>query len=228
MSVTKKILFISMALVVLLAQSMAVVSPAYAATTGVRVYAKDVEEDKNVTLAGTNLLANTRYQVYLSKYGKYPANAILVGSVTTDGSGSFEKTFKIPGKLIDVIKIGINITSVRGGTASNWFINATAENNTGGEGSPTVSISLVSVKEDKSVKINAKNLPANVTFDVRMGKSGTKAINGTKVGTLRSSKGGSVKATFVIPDQLVGKSKIDIRVENKALGISAYLAFENK
>jgi len=228
MSIPKKISFILMALAVLLTQSMALVSPAYAATTGVKVYAKDVEEDENVTVAGSKLVANTRYQVYLSKYGKYPASAFLVGSATTDSSGSFTKTFKIPSKLVDVVKIGINIISNRGDAASNWFINATAENNTGGEGSPTVSISLVSVKEDETVRINAKNLPANVTFDVRMGKSGTKGVNGTKVGTLRSSKGGSVKATFDIPDQLVGKSKIDIRVENKTLGISAYLSFENE
>ena len=228
MSIPKKISFILMALAVLLTQSMALVSPAYAATTAVKVYAKDVEEDENVTVAGSKLVANTRYQVYLSKYGKYPASAFLVGSATTDSSGSFTKTFKIPSKLVDVVKIGINIISNRGDAASNWFINATAENNTGGEGSPTVSISLVSVKEDETVRINAKNLPANVTFDVRMGKSGTKGVNGTKVGTLRSSKGGSVKATFDIPDHLVGKSKIDIRVENKTLGISAYLSFENE
>jgi len=228
MSISKKISLILMALAMLLTQSLALVTPAYAATTSVKVHAKDVEEDKTVTLVGTSLAANTRYQVYLSKYGKYPANAFLVGSVVTSSSGSFTKTFKIPTKLVDIIRITITIVSSRGNTASNWFINATAENNTGGEGAPTFSISLVSVKEDETVRINTKNLPANVTFDVRMGKSGTKGVNGTKVGTLRSSKGGSVKATFDIPDNLVGKSKIDIRVENKSLGLSAYLSVENK
>lgn len=228
MSVPKKISFILMVVALLLTQSMALVTPAYAATTAVKVYAKSVEEDREVTLAGTKLVANTRYQVYLSKYGRYPANAFLMGSVTTDSSGSFTETFRIPSKLVDVAKIGINIIGSRGDTASNWFINASAEDNTGGEGAPAFSISLVSVKKGQSVRINTKNLPANVTFDVRMGKSGTKGVNGTKVGTLRSSKGGSVKATFEIPDQLVGKSPIDIRVENKALGFSAYLSFQNK
>jgi hypothetical protein len=228
MSVLKKISFSLVILAMLVVQSAALVSPAYAATSSVRVYAKEVHEDKSVTVAGVNLAVNTRYSVYLSKYGRYPATAILVGSVTTDSKGSFTKTFRIPGKLVDVAKISINITSNKGGTASNWFINATSDSNTGGEGAPTLKLTLVSVKEDDSVKIKVNNLPANVTFDVRMGKSGSKGVNGTRVGTLASSSGGSVKATFDIPDNLVGKSKIDLRVENKGLGISASLTFDNK
>ena len=47
------------------------------------------------------------------------------------------------------------------------------------------------------------------------------------VGTLRDEDGGTVRATFDIPSELHGKSNIDIRLENKQLGISYYLTFEN-
>jgi hypothetical protein len=219
-------MIILMSLALLLVQSAALVTPAYAATS-VRVYAKSVEEDRFVTLAGTKLAANTRYDVYLTKYGKVPASAYLVGFVKTDSSGAFTKTFRIPSKLVDIAKVGIQLSNSHGVAATNWFINANSDGNTGGEGSPTFSISLVSVDENDSVRIKANNLPANVTFDVRMGKSGTQGVNGIKVGTMRDSDGGTLRATFDIPASLQGKSKIDIRVENKALGIVSYLSFKN-
>ena len=228
MSILKKVPFILVALALLAAQSAVVVSPAYAATSAGKVYAKEVEEDKNVTVAGSFLRANSRYDVYLGKYGKPVANAIKVGFAKTDGNGAFTKTFKIPGKLVDVAKISINLVGIHGDTATNWFINASATSNTGGEGSPTFSFKVSSVKKGDSVKIKTTNLPANVTFDVRMGKSGSEGVNGTIVGELRSSKGGSVTGTFDIPDSLQGKSQFDIRVENRKLGIAAFVTFKNK
>ena len=228
MSRLKKVPFILVVMVLLVAQSAVLVSPAYAATSSGRVYAKEVEEDKTVTLVGTSLHTNTRYNIYLSKFGKYPSTAIQVGFAVTDGNGSFTKTFKIPGKLVDIAKISINIASSRGDTASNWFINASSTSNTGGEGSLAFSFKVTSNKKKAWVKIKTSNLPPNVTFDVRIGKAGSQAINSTKIGELRSSKGGSVTATFEIPDALEGKSQLDIRVENKALGIADYVTFNNK
>jgi hypothetical protein len=196
-------------------------------STDVRVSATSVEEDKEVTLSATKLLANTRYSVYLGKYASYPSEAVLVGYVYTDAKGAFTKTFNIPGRLADVVKILISVTNGRGDVASNWFINATSDSNTGGIGSPAFSFSIASMKSDQWVKIKTSNLPANVTFNIFMGKSGSKGVNGTLVGTLRDKDGGTIRATYDIPSELHGKSKIDIRLENKQLGISYYLTFDN-
>jgi hypothetical protein len=228
MSLLKKFSFVLVALAMLAAQATVLATPAHAATTASRVYAKSVVEDKTVTLVGTSLLANTRYDVYLSKYGKYPASAKLVGFALTDAKGAFTKTFKIPGKLVDVIKIGINLTSSKGDATSNWFINATGSGNTGGEGSGNISFTITSIKKNNYIKIKTKDLPANVTFDVRIGKAGTQGINGIKVGELTGDSDGSVKATFDIPDALTGKKQLDIRIENKSLGMSYYVTFDNK
>jgi LysM repeat protein len=194
--------------------------------TGVRVTALEVEEDQYVTLQGKKMVANSRYTIYLSKYGAYPTGAIFMGSVLTDKNGAFTKTYRIPSKLVDIAKIAIHLSNGRDAT-SNWFINATAEGNTGGEGAPEFSFSISSVEEGEWVRIRTSNLPANVTFDVRMGKAGSKGVNGIKVGTLRDEDGGSLRATFDIPSQWQGRSKIDIRIENKALGIYDYVTFEN-
>lgn len=195
--------------------------------TGVRVSATSVEEDMYVTLQGKKLSASSRYSVYLSKFGTYPAGAIYMGSVLTDKYGAFTKEFRLPGRLVDIAKIAINLSNGRDAT-SNWFINATADGNTGGEGAPAFSFSISSVEEDESVRIRTSNLPANVTFTVRMGRSGSKGANGIKVGTLADEDGGTVRPTFDIPEELQGRSSIDIRLENKALGIYYYMNFKNE
>jgi LysM repeat protein len=196
-------------------------------STDVRVSATSVEEDKEVTLSATKLIANTRYSIYLGKYATYPTGAVMVGSVYTDAKGAFSKTFNLPGKLADVVKIWISVTNGHGDLATNWFINATSDNNTGGLGAPEFKFSVASMKSDQWVKIKTSNLPANVTFNVYMGKSGSKGVDGYLAGTLRDEDGGTIRATYDIPSELHGKSKIDIRLENKQLGISYYLTFDN-
>jgi len=229
MSILKKIPFILIVLALVFGQAMVSAQPALAASSASRVYASSVEEDRYVSLAGSNLFANTRYSVYLSKFktGAHSAS-ILVGSVVTDSKGAFQKTYRIPGKLVDVSKIKITVTNGKGDTATNWFINASSDDYTGGEGSAKFSFTVVDVKKNAYAKIKTSNLPANVSFNVYMGKAGSQGLNGTKVGTLVDSKGGAVKATFEIPDKLEGKAQIDIRLENKALGIFYYITFDNK
>lgn len=228
MSVFKKITWVLLALALVFGQAAASFQPVQAASSAVRVYATSVQEDKYVTLAGNSLVVNTRYSVYLGK-GKSTgtSGSVLVGSVVTDARGAFSKTFRIPGKLVDVQKINIFITNGKHDTASNWFINASASGNTGGSGGPAFSFSISSVKPGTSVKIKTSNLPANVTFDVLIGKAGSQGVKGVKVGTLVDEDGGSVKFTFEIPDALEGKSQLDIRIENKKLGIVAYQTFDN-
>ena len=203
-----------------------VVTPDYSGS--VRVYAYRVKEDVSVTLRGKNLTASTRYTIYLGKYGTDFSKAIQAGWATTDKNGAFETTLVIPSKLVDVMMIAVSIYSKAGDTASNWFVNATAEGNTGGIGAPPLGFKVTSVKKDAWIKIQTSNLLANVPFDVYMGRAGSKGVEGFKVGTLFSTKGGSVKETFEIPANLQGKSRIDLRLENKTLGIAVYLTVENK
>jgi hypothetical protein len=228
MSVQKKIAWVFLTLALVFTQAAALVQPALAASGTVRVYADSVQEDKYVTLVGAHLQANSRYTIYLSKAKTYNDKAVLVGTATTDSAGSFTKTYRIPGKLVDVVRINIYINNGRNDTVSNWFINATAVGNTGGESAAAFSFSVVSVKEGDTVRIKTNNLPANVTFKVYIGREGSKGINGILVGTLKDSKGGSVRSTFDIPDTLAKRSKLDIRIESKNLGIVQYLTFNNE
>jgi hypothetical protein len=194
---------------------------------GVRVYATSVKEDQSVTLQGKSLSADTTYTIYLSNYKSKQSVSYSVGAVTTNKEGGFKGTYNLPGKLADVSLIKVIVTNGKGDTASNWFYNMTTDKNTGGVGSPTLNFTIVSVDKGKTVKIQANNLLPNVKYQITMGKSGTLGIGGINVGTLRDSKGGTVTATFDIPEDLANRSKLDLRIEYNPFEISAYQSFNN-
>lgn len=93
-------------------------------------------------------------------------------------------------------------------------------------GYPTFSI--VSVVSDTSVTIKTKNLPANDTFVVRMGKMGTRGVGGVKGVEFDTGTGGSQTFTFDIPASLQGLYQIAIRIQSvSGSGYFAYNWFYN-
>ncbi len=75
-------------------------------------------------------------------------------------------------------------------------------------------ISIVSVAPNESVTITTQNYPPGQVFDVRMHYMGTLGLGGAIVGQLDSGAGGSVTATFPIPDYLKGQAQIAIRADS--------------
>ena len=200
----------------------------YTYSSSANVSALSSKEDQSVTLQGKNLNVSSRYNVYLGKYKADSSQRLLVGSVYTDKNGYFKETFTIPKKLYDVLKIRISVTNQRGVSASNWFINTTSKGNTGGIGSPELSIDVQSVKKGQWVKIQTENLPANVSFNVFMNKTGASPRKAVLVGTLRDSKGGNVAAAFGIPNSIKDRANLEIFIVNNALDINAEATFDNK
>jgi len=192
------------------------------------ILATSVIEDTSVTLQGKSLAALTRYTIYLKNEKNSAAPAIFTGVVTTSKEGTFTVTYKIPKKLIDVSRIKVTILSTKGDAFSNWFYNATLEGNTGGVNAPQASIVVESAKLNKWVKIKVSNLPAKLTYQVYIGKEGSKGVNGVLVGTLYVPKSGSASAAFDIPVEYKDREKLDIRLVNEAYGIVYTLTFANK
>ncbi len=94
-------------------------------------------------------------------------------------------------------------------------------------GYPTFTI--VKVVKDVSVTIRTKNLPPNDSFQVRMGKIGTKGKNGIVSGSFSSGTGGVKEFTFNIPADLQGERLIAIRFDSTTgSGYFAYNWFYNK
>jgi len=86
---------------------------------------------------------------------------------------------------------------------------------------------VTSVTKDTNITIQTQNFPANVNFEVRMGKIGTRGVNGILVTTTNSGKGGSIGATYTIPIELKGLSQISVRLESKSTGFFSYNWFNN-
>ena len=75
-------------------------------------------------------------------------------------------------------------------------------------------ISIVNVVQNQSVTIQTQNFPANDTFDVTMGLSGTQGIGGVLVSRFTSGSGGYMLVKFQIPTELQGQGVISIRLQS--------------
>jgi hypothetical protein len=169
----------------------------------------------------------------MGQIGTRGVGGIKVDTINSGAGGSFDMTFKIPDALKGQYQIAIRLEStISAYFAYNWFYNSTA----GSGGQPVYptlpsgvypTFSIVSVDPNVSVTVQTQNLPANDTFVVTMGPMGTKGINGTKVDTVDTGNGGSIKYTFKIPGSLSGSYQIAVRMQSNKSGYFAYNWFYN-
>ncbi len=193
-----------------------------------------VDPDVSVTVRTYNFPANETFNVLMGQIGTRGVGGIKVDTINSGAGGSFDMTFKIPAALKGQYQIAIRMQStVSAYFAYNWFYNSSA--GTGGQPvypslPPGVfpTFSIVSVDPNKSVTVQTQNLPANDTFVVTMGAMGTRGVNGTKVDTVDSGKGGSIQYTFKIPSSLSGSYQIAIRMQSNVSGYYAYNWFYNQ
>jgi hypothetical protein len=185
-----------------------------------------VDSGTSVTIKTHNMPAGQSFTVRMGEYGTLAIGGTIVGS-TSDAGGSFTETYDIPSWLSGNSKIAIRIDGPTGFYAFNWFYNnstssaATAVPYSTAVPGPTPvpgyygypSFYISSVVEDSTVTINAYNFPPGQTFKVLMGGYGTLGIGGIQVATVDSGSGGSFTATYSIPADLAGSSKIAIRLE---------------
>ncbi|HZD56211.1 MAG TPA: LysM domain-containing protein [Anaerolineales bacterium] len=191
-----------------------------------------VEKDKSVTIRTRDFPAKDSFDVLMGPFGTKGINGRLVDTIDSGKGGSFTANFKIPAFLRGSRQIAIRLESNTGSGffAYNWFYNNTTGSGSGSmpsgyTGFPTLSIT--SVVRNKTVTIKTNNLPPDDKFDVYMGAMGTKGVNGIKVDTTSSGKGGSQTLTYTIPGALKASYQIAIRMQSPASGYFAYNWFYN-
>jgi len=194
----------------------------------VRVYATQVWEDRQVSLQGKSLVANSTYTVYLSNFKGNSSGLIKVGTVKADKNGAFTKVYNIPGKLADVPKVKVRLDNGKKDVAENWFINGNVSGNTGGYGAPALTMSLVNIKPNKSVKVNINNIPANLFFRVYIGRNGATLDKMTLVDRVQSPQGKNLKVEFAIPAAYNNIANLEVRLVNSPVEMYARLPFANK
>lgn len=181
-----------------------------------------VKAGETVTIQTHNFPPNMTFNVTLGKMYTQGIGGISVGQIQSGSGGSLTATFTIPDALKNDARIAIRAQTGHAHPyyAYNWFHNNTAPvppgNGAGGSdpiytGIPTFSVTAVT--KGQSVTILTNNFPANMTFNVTMGKMYTRGVDGISVGSFASEQGGALTKTFTIPAALAGDDRISIRAQ---------------
>lgn len=192
-----------------------------------------VVADKTVTIQGTNFPANDKFKVFIGRFGTAGIGGVRVVTIKTGAGGSVNATVNIPAEFAGVSRLAIRLQSpLTGNFMYSWFYNNTSGTGTGTGDVPPANtaiptFSIASVVNNTSVTIRTRNFPANTSFDVLMGRIGTRAVNGIKVTSVNSGKGGEMVLTFNIPAELRGLRQIAIRLQSPASGYFSYNWFYN-
>lgn len=218
-------------------------APTQAPQTVPTIGIKSVDPGKSVTITASNFPKNLEFIALMNKMWTRGIKGVEVGKLTSSETGAFEATFNIPAEFKDHERVAIRLESTTGGYYSyNWFWNLsggvvvtpepTPSPTTAPASTPAPVVkypyfNIVAVEKDNTVSVEGDNFPANTEFTVLMGKMWTMGIKGTEAGTFNSGEGGKMTATFNIPTDLVGQSRISIRLEAKTGGWYAYNWFWN-
>ncbi|HTX78592.1 MAG TPA: hypothetical protein VMC62_02940 [Longilinea sp.] len=180
-----------------------------------------VVTDTSVTFYGYNFPTNQDFTVTIGPYGTYGVGGVVVGTTNSGASGSFTTTYPIPSQYAGSTQLSIRW---QGSVyyAYDWFNNSTTgstSTSTSSSSSTTTSYyyggipstSFVSVVANTSVTFTGANFPPNQTFTVTIAPYGTLGTGGVVVGTTDTGSSGSFTATYTIPSQYAGSTKLSIR-----------------
>ncbi len=208
--------------------------PGYSGIPTFRVVS--VDPGKTVTVETNNFPPNQTFNVTMGPFGTQGINGTAVGTLNSGVGGTLRATFNIPANLATAYQVAVRMQTAHPAPffAYNWFYNNTT--GTGGvpptQPVPPVTVlptfTVCAVAQNQTVTIRTKDFPPNQTFNVTMGPFGTQGIGGHNVGTINSGVGGTLTATFNIPSQLAGASRIAIRTQTpQASPFFAYNWFFN-
>ncbi len=183
---------------------------------------------KSVTIQTANFPPNQTFTVTMGPMGSKGVNGVVVGTINSGVGGALKATFNIPAQLATAYQVAIRAQTAHQYPyfAYNWFYNNTTTG-TGGQPTPqpqpqpvpppvytgTPTFTVCAVVQNQTVTIKTKDFPPNQSFQITMGAFGTQGIGGYQVGTLNSGAGGQLTATYTLPPQMIGVSRIAIRAQ---------------
>ena len=200
-----------------------------------------VDQDNTVTIKAQNFPVNDEFKVTMGKYGTLGIGGVVVGTQNS-GTGSFTATYTIPASLAGSTRIAIRLQSPTSHYYSyNWFWNNDHPTTSGGSTTPTTTwgyppagantipnTSVTAVTPGVDVTVKGTNFTTTDTYNVFIGKFGTKGVGGVKVGTQTTDASGKFTGTYSIPAALKDEAKLAIRFVSPATGYYAYDWFTNQ
>jgi hypothetical protein len=207
----------------------------------------DLVRDAFVIVGVTDYPENDTYFVYMRNLDAVYIKWILVGSFKGGSPDSFNMRFNIPEELRGSSHLAIMaqhaITKESGGTGFTNFNEWTglgtwtSEGITSGSGTWVSGsyipagvpyMTILNVVKDSEVTIQTFRFPHNKSFEVRLGKIGTKGIGGVLIGIQDTGENSSFIVTYPIPASLHGEDAISIRLYSPDSGHYAYNWFLNE
>ncbi|HKJ27483.1 MAG TPA: hypothetical protein VJ965_07585 [Anaerolineales bacterium] len=195
-----------------------------------------VDEDNTVTISAVNFPTSDEFKVTMGAYGTLGIGGIVVDTQNS-GTGSFSATYSIPNSLKGSSRIAIRLESPTSYYYSyNWFWNNTTSGSPGGSttwgyppnGAGTIpSTNVTNVTPEMDVTVKGTNFTTTDTYDVFIGKFGTKGVGGVKVATQDTDSSGKFTETYTIPASLKTEGKLAIRFVSQNAGYYAYDWFVN-
>lgn len=189
----------------------------------------NVRSDESVTIRTHNFPANVKFIIRMDVAGNRAENGIAVAEMNSGRGGEFEATVMIPSQLKGEQAIAIRVDSQEGYFAYNWFTNQTSGPTqpetipVTGSGKPYLTIS--NIKPNESVLVEARNLPTNTTFTVRVGPYYSFFKNYVTAPSVKSDANGTAKFTVSLPSVVKNVELVTVRMDGG--GKYAFNAFKN-
>ncbi len=177
-----------------------------------------VKADESVTIRTKDFPMGTNFVARMDTIGNKATNGAIVGKFNSGGGGKIEMTFPIPENLRGRILLWLRLDSVDGYQASNWFFNETTVQAPNPNAKPEMTFS--DVKKGTSVTVEAKNLPPNTDFSVRVGPYYTFLKDYVFSDMVTTGSDGTVKFTLEIPKPAQNADYIMVRMDHERTTVS--------
>ena len=186
-----------------------------------------IKAGESVTIRAHNFPANITFLVRMDVFGNRAENGFAVAYLNSGRGGSFEATIMIPAQLKDTQTIAIRLESAEGYWAYNYFTNRT----TGGQPQPIPVtgekpyLTFSNIRANEAVTVEARNLPANTTFTVRVGPYNSFFRDYVTAPSIRSDAMGYARFDIALPSVVRNVEMVTVRIDGS--GRYAFNAFKN-
>jgi hypothetical protein len=186
-----------------------------------------VKGDESVTIRTKDFPMRTKFNVLMDVAGEKGIDGIQAAEFDSGKGGAVEGTFPIPKELHGKIILAIRLESTDGYYAGyNWFFNRTMVVTTP-DPNKKPEISFLNVKQNTSLTVAAKNLPAAANFRVRIGPAATFYRDYVHLDPVESAADGTLKFDVQLPKVIQEKNAENMMIRVDGGGMYAYAIYKN-
>lgn len=185
----------------------------------------EVHRDQTVAIRTVDFPMRTHFTVSMEVAGKgtgptVPAPVVIDTLDTGPAGGAIEAVYPIPASLRGQLILALRLQSPDGYQAYRWFINEDLLPKPADEKSAQPELTFSAVKQGVSVTVEAKHLPANVSFWVRLGPADSFFKNYAVGDRVTSGADGSARFTLSLPQSLQASPYITVRMDYGTLAVT--------